>query len=139
MSDALLEAMTRAGWDGEDKDQDRKMPDSRDPDKDNLHELKVKAETKRIDIQNAVSLHHLISRKLTTSMLEVLGQEIKINFVDLPRRVSMHMASMAKNPGIEREFEKYLAEYISKGIVSMKGRIETMCQDGFFDDILDEI
>ncbi len=135
--DPLLEAMRAEGWDTSDQDRNDYSRDPQDP--DNLHELKIKAETRRIDIANAISMNRLISRNLTTSMLELIGQEIRTSFIDLPRRVSGHMAAMGGNPGIEREFEKYLAEYVSQGILNVKGKVQEMCEAGFFENILDEI
>lgn len=139
MSDFLLEAMRLEGWDTDDQDQDRKSPDPRYPAGESLHERKVLAEVMRIDIQNAVSMHHLISRKLTTAMLETIGQEMRTSFIDLPRRISPHMAAMAGNPGIEREFEKYLAGFVQVGIENVKAKVQEMCEAGFFENILDEL
>ncbi len=136
--DPLLEAMRAEGWDTDEQDRVEYSRNPRDPE-DNVHKLKTKAETKRIDIQNAVALHHLISRKLTTAMLETIGQEMRTSFIDMPRRVSPHMAAMAGNPGIEREFEKFLAGFVQVGIENVKAKVQEMCEDAFFENILDEI
>ncbi len=139
MSDPVLEAMQREGWDTEERDRDEYPRDPRYPAGESLYELKTKAETKRIDIANAVSMKLLISRKLSRAMLDAVGQQIRSSFVDLPRRVSGHMANMAGKPGIEMEFEKYLADYVQTGIENVKIKVQEMCETGFFDDTLDEV
>ncbi len=137
MSDPVLLAMERAGWadDPENQDRNEYSRDPRDPDKGNPHELKVKAETKRINISNAVAMNHLMSRSLSTAMMEAIGAEIRTSFVDMPRRCSGTLAKMAGNPGIERGFEKYLGDYVKTGIENVKSKVQEMCQNGFFDDI----
>ena len=54
--DPLLEAMRAEGWDTDEQDRVEYSRNPRDPE-DNVHKLKTKAETKRIDIQNAAAQH----------------------------------------------------------------------------------
>ncbi len=106
---------------------------------DEIRKLLMIERRKKLQIENEVTMGHLISRKLTISMLNVIGQEIQTSFINMPRRCSHHLAALAKNPKLEIDFEEYLAEYISKGISNVKSKIQGMCENGFFEDIFDEV
>lgn len=117
---------------GKDNSSDKEN-DSENETYESLQDKKLKAETKKIDINNEKELNNLVERKMVKSVLMAISQAISTNFVNMGRINSPELAALLKCPEKEREINKFLDEKIGIALENVIKKIEKLNEDRVFE------
>ncbi len=98
-----------------------------------LAERKTAEEIRKLEIDNAVKLNHLVSIDMLKGAIGQIDQEIKMQFVDLPRRESETFAARLGIPEKSRELERIWSEYNQKGIENVQATVEKLHKDEVYE------
>jgi hypothetical protein len=99
-----------------------------------LEKALIRANIKKITIQNEITLGNLIDREIIRAILEKMGHSIQTNFVDLPRRESPLIVALLGVPEKEMQLSKILSEKIKISIQSFKSEIISLLESDHFED-----
>lgn len=87
---------------------------------ENIADVKRLAEIEKLRIEMEIRLGGLIDREMSSNIIDVVKQNIRGHFVDLPRRVSERICAQLEKVGMEKEVEIIMAPYVEKGIQAIK-------------------
>lgn len=102
-------------------------------DYESLQDKKLKAETRKIDINNEKELNNLVERKMVHSILMAISQSISTNFVNLGRITSPELAAKLECPQKEREINQFLDDKIGNALENVIKTIEKMNENRVFE------
>jgi hypothetical protein len=88
---------------------------------------------KEMKIKNAQTLGDLISKHQMIGILGQIGQSVKNNFVDLPRREAEIMAAKLGIPDKSRKLERLWSEYNHKAIENVKAEVDRLQRDEIYE------
>lgn len=100
--------------------------------KDEIEKLLMLERRKKLQIENEVMMNNLVEKKLVKSVLGHIGQAIKMNFIDYPRRESALLAAELAAPGKEKQIENFLSNGIAKSLGAMKEEVARLSQDEIY-------
>ena len=133
MTDPLLEAMDLMINQMESKPKKKQRHPEPDDNMDDppggLMAEKTRKEIERLAIDNEIKKRKLVEKERVIRMLNDVSHTFQTAVVDTPRRDAPIMAAMAKNPGIERDFEIFLSNRNRDMIRSVKAIINQNVQD----------
>ena len=137
MTDPLLEEMEllikEMGSKPKKKQRHSESNDSIDDPPGGLVAEKLRKDIEKVSIENEIKKRKLVERDLATRIMNDVSQTFQTSVIDFPRRAAPIMAAMSKNPAIEREFEKYLSDWMRDAMRSVKSVINKNTQDGIYE------
>ncbi len=98
-----------------------------------LTEKKTKEEIRKLQISNEQALRNLIEKKMVKAMLNEIGHQMEVSFVEAGRRESPTMAAKLEIPEKTHELNKLIDGFIKTGIDSMQERIRNLSRDEAFE------
>lgn len=98
-----------------------------------LTEKKTKEEIRKLQISNEQALRNLVEKKMVKAMLNEIGHQMEVSFVEAGRRESPTMAAKLGIPEKTHELNKLIDAFIKTGIGSMQDRIRKLSRDEAFE------
>ena len=94
---------------------------------------KMRKDIEKTSLDIAIKKRELVEKDRAIRIMNDISQTFQTVVIDTARRDAPVMAAMAKNPGVERDFEMFLSNRNRDMIRSVKAVINQNVQDGKYE------